>query len=1465
MNSADVTAEGVEDKEGETPERSALRKEFEKIAMLEVLMIMQMKKAELACAEEVRNIHLPAHKAAEVTNFATISEELVQNGRYGGSQVHLQMPLPINYPVNARPYDLAAQAAKKGKEMMLKGQQNKKKHMKLDVRLGTAKGRKGLQNEMVEFMLHTHDKRQEQMAKARRAANAHLPGFEDLKAMRAEAMKPHFVRQVGNWIKGDKKLDKTVRSGNVRATINAGKRGEDAANLIEQLAEERKAANAKHIAEMKKLQEEVEEEKKSGNFRKERKSRVTFGADTFEAILGVTGGGDSVIEEEEGDDEEPAVDEVNKSKAKRSSLALRLFGSTKKSLGTAEDEESAEGDDAQGVAAGGIGSKKRRGGKIRSKKKAAPALLKELKSSSSKSWFSNSFFQSGRHNLEGVSSSNDSEGGAKKPASSMRKSTRKGLKTNAPSEIGADIDAIVEGAVEMIGGDNKADEKKSFQKANPEGDNAGAQKGGGINRAASNVELESGESVLGVLPEKEYGGVLPANEFISTGPKAKLNKKELKALAEKGGDKYRRNDFDHLPGFEHHHFRIDSEHHLVNYDNDLLLAEQNGGLIRTFLKDSGREYDGHAASINEICFSHDERRVGSCSSDKTIKIWDPIDGNMVQTLYGHKDEVMGVNFSHDGLFLVSCGLDNLVIVWNLTNGSILKKLFGHYDAVYRCCFTHNANSLLSSSCDMTIKSWSLTPNVPDAPERPLMSEVTTNRCLMTWLPPPGYNEEITAYFIEYRIGHRGDFGNTILVSGFDRRRRITGLLPGTAYQFRIRAMNRMGKGAWSVPSPQVITEFGVPQKLERPEVEDVGNRDILIKWFAPVPSVKGSAIQEFHAQLSGYGMDFGTGPQWKFTWNEGKACWKKWCDEKERREKLEEEGKDPDDRKNKKKGLKNELSKMMMALRTKRESRASRKSKVAEEGGMMSSIMAELRKEVEEETKVKLDKAGNKIEDTETKAEKAEKLEKKIGKMNWMEAKIERKKQFMKREIERTKKHLEDQKARKKRKEQIKREKKEGKRKQKRLEKKYKKSQELIEQAKEAEIRHRKLYTPMAFRATGLSPGIMYRVRVAAINTTGEGPWSEGCYSTFTLSVAPEKGDPPHLLHAELDSLTVQWSTPHDNGAAITGFMLRQCWDGAEHEFKRSIQKVTVTGLMPGVGYQFQVKSQNSEGWSEWSDRNTPHHTLTREPDVPDKPVIVGKTPVSISFKVRRPHGNGDDVYSYIVRKREMSVKRKTAWGPAGAFAAKDFEELEDWENPDNFHKVEKYPFATITIDGLEAGSHYDFQVACRNNSGISEYSASTFRTKTMAASLPRAVPRCWVTHVTPTNMVINWEEPNDMGSRITGYQIQEWCREMDDWIEEMEVQETYKVGDVLKRKIDALDPTFSYRFRVAAKNGIGLGEFSEFTRRVESIKKDPERAKGQGAKSAAMEKALAMSRVPDEVEDVEEEKKNNQLSPGNQ
>ena len=1334
----------------ESPERASLRKQFEKLAVLEVHMIKKMKKAQFACSEEVRNIRLPAQKPKEITNFAEENDELVHNGRYGGSQPHLQMPLPPIYPMSARSYDLAAQAARKGKQLMLSAQQSKKKHLKIDTKLLTPHGRKQLVDEMVEFMLREHDKKLEIRKQKRRGGEASLPGFENLVDMRRQK-KNKYAPMTPQFVQYAQGLVNDASSGLV--VENVISKHEQGALVNEPSGEEAKATI------MKKPIGGV-----SDAARAERKSKLTWGQNEVKILAG---------------DESLAVEPKAEP---RNPNMLDDRGINDKD----KDDESKTtpgelGDSQHGSAAGSLANAK-----------------------------------------------------------------------VVPQHPGSDQPA-------------EANLNASYPRANPHPSSTSAV-----------------SSIINLPPAKDDNDDLPEGRATALGPKAKLSKKEIAALKSKDGQKLRRDDFAVLPGLERAKLRRPAEsNEWVNFDVDLLLAEQSGGLIRTFLEQSGRQYDGHAASINQVCFSHDERRVASCSSDKTIKIWDPVDGNMVTTLYGHSDEVMGTSFSHDGMFLVSCGLDNLVIVWNLTNGGILKKLFGHYDAVYRCIFTHNANSLMSSGCDMTIKTWNLTPNVPDAPQRPIVSEVTTNRCLMTWFPPPGYNEEITAYFIEYRIGHRGDFGSTLSVCGGDRRRRITGLIPGTAYQFRIRAMNRMGKGAWSEPSPQVITEFGVPQKMERPEVADIQSTSILVTWYAPVPSVKGSAIQNFHAQLSGYGMEFGAGPEWTITWADGKEATKKWLAEKARLDEMEKQGKGmdhPDDPKSKKKGLKSELKKMMMALRSKRDTREAKKTATKREQEAVSSIMDEINAEVEAEAKVKVDDKGEIVADNRTEEEKEAAMQEKLSKMNWMEAKAERKRLFKKREIERTKKHLEDQAARKKRREQVKREKKEGRKKQSKLEKKYKKSQALKDQAKEIESKHKKLFTQMAFRATGLSPGIMYRVRISAINTTGEGPYSEGCYSTFTLSTAPLKGDPPHLLEAELTSLFVEWSTPHDNGAAITGFMLRQCWDGAEHEFKRSTQRVLIEKLQPGTGYQFQMKSCNSEGWSEWSSISEPLMTLTKRPDTPEKPKIVGRTPVSISLKVRRPNGNGDNVYSYIVRKREMSVKKKTAWGPAGAFSAGDVENMEDWENPDNFHQVEKTPFATIEVEKLDAGSHYDFQVACRNKSGISEYSSSTFRTKTLPAKVPQKVPRCWMTKVAATSMVVNWEEPMNMGSTITAYHIEEMCRERDDWTEDMELLENHRAGKKTQLRIDALDGGFSYRFRVAARNSVGLGEFSDFCDRVETVAKDHLRAMGQGGVGGSDHDSDALQKVrsvfeqsaaaaddddtdeSEEEDDRGEEKKSNQI-----
>jgi hypothetical protein len=79
--------------------------------------------------------------------------------------------------------------------------------------------------------------------------------------------------------------------------------------------------------------------------------------------------------------------------------------------------------------------------------------------------------------------------------------------------------------------------------------------------------------------------------------------------------------------------------------------------------------------------------------------------------------------------------------------------------------------------------------------------------LLTWRSPPAFNETITAFRIQWRVGIRQEFGNDITTPGRDFKRTITGLVPGTPYQFRVCAVNRMGVGKWSEPSPQVSPPF----------------------------------------------------------------------------------------------------------------------------------------------------------------------------------------------------------------------------------------------------------------------------------------------------------------------------------------------------------------------------------------------------------------------------------------------------------------------------------------------------------------------------------------------------------------------------------------------------------------------------------------------------------------------------------
>jgi hypothetical protein len=292
--------------------------------------------------------------------------------------------------------------------------------------------------------------------------------------------------------------------------------------------------------------EKYEKDQKSSKKRKERKSKLTWGPDKIEGELGGMHLDPELglVDDVAGEGDDEGEPQPKSDRSFKSTFSKMLFGSS--SVSSAISSASDDGDFQKG------GSKEQ-------KKKLA-------KTQSSRDWLSNLSFNASKK---------------KKNLSAEEEDA----KFEPPTDV---LDALVDQAVGLVAPQTSTTAGVDDPN-NTSVDTVGTQ------------EEEDGTELVKV----DYGQ-LPDSEVLCLTNKTSLRKRDILNLKSKGASHLRRNDFATLPGFEHGHHRH-TENHLVNFDNDLLLAEKNGGLIRTFLEESGRMYDGHAASINELCFSHDER------------------------------------------------------------------------------------------------------------------------------------------------------------------------------------------------------------------------------------------------------------------------------------------------------------------------------------------------------------------------------------------------------------------------------------------------------------------------------------------------------------------------------------------------------------------------------------------------------------------------------------------------------------------------------------------------------------------------------------------------------------------------------------------------------------------------------------------------------------------------------------------
>jgi hypothetical protein len=316
---------------------------------------------------------------------------------------------------------------------------------------------------------------------------------------------------------------------------------------------------------------------------------------------------------------------------------------------------------------------------------------------------------------------------------------------------------------------------------------------------------------------------------------------------------------------------------------------------------------------------------------------------------------------------------------------------------------------------------------------------------------------------------------------------------------------------------------------------------------------------------------------------------------------------------------------------------------------------------------------------------------------------------------------------------------------------------------------------------TGLTNGTAYRFQVAAVTD-----FAPGAFSAPSIAITPRTfATAPAItsVSAGDQSVTLNWATPVDNGgSAITGYAVQYSSTGGAPWTAISVGNVntaTVTGLGNGLTYILRVAAVNGEGTGPFSaptTQVTPLGTPTEVSAVPsDRSAWVAWTP---------PTGNSAAIVGYRI---EASSDGGNSWAFAATVVGS----------------------ATSTrVTGLANGATYVFRVAALSNQGAGGFSAiSDAVTPAPGAGAPT---RLSATLVNGTAS-LRWTAPRvPRGMRITDYVVQYTSDNGQSW-------QIYQDGisSAARAVVAGLTNGIAYRFRVAAVTGAIVGDASAMSNAV--------------------------------------------------
>ncbi|KGL90304.1 Immunoglobulin-like and fibronectin type III domain-containing protein 1 [Charadrius vociferus] len=226
------------------------------------------------------------------------------------------------------------------------------------------------------------------------------------------------------------------------------------------------------------------------------------------------------------------------------------------------------------------------------------------------------------------------------------------------------------------------------------------------------------------------------------------------------------------------------------------------------------------------------------------------------------------------------------------------------------------------------------------------------------------------------------------------------------------------------------------------------------------------------------------------------------------------------------------------------------------------------------------------------------------------------------------------------------------------------------------------------FTTNKVEQDMSYYFRVRAVNAEGTSDALESDEVKAVSKASPGAPDPPEIVSASRDSITISWKAPRKTGSSrIVGYIVQKRKKGTTtwlpvNNVPLADKKLKMTNLKKGLQYEFRVAAVNAAGIGDASEPSQPvfARDSTKSPGQVQDLKVSSSNSTGVTLTWKRPEAkDGGDVKGYEVEMRSSSNL--------------------------NWTKCNALPIeaTTYTVKGLQAKERYFLRVRALNDSGPGE------------------------------------------------------------------------------------------------------------------------------------------------------------------